>query len=127
MGGTWNQSGHHAPVVSTHQQPSFQAQAVPPPLSNNPFQPHTQNQQFTTSSSLPTKSDDAQMVDDLFASLGTSAESDGSGLLNALNSVSLGGAASQQGNWGSNITGWTGEESSSFLQNSRLGDYREEE
>ena len=65
------------------------------------------------------------MVDNMFASLGTSAR-DGDGLLNALNSVSLRGAVARQGNWESKIAGWAGEDSSSILQQSRLGDYREE-
>ena len=38
------------------------------------------------------------MVDSMFASLGTSAR-DGDDLLDALNSVSLGGAVARQGNW----------------------------
>jgi len=131
MGGSWNQS-HHASVPSNHQQqPAFQAQAAQP-LSNNPFRQQTQNHHDITASSQPTSShrvsDDSLMVDNMFASLGT-AESDGGGLLNAMNSVSLGGGAAsqqQQGNWGSKITGWTGDDSNPFLHNSRLGDYREE-
>ena len=77
------------------------------------------------------------MVDSMFASLGGTGSGGDSGLLNALNSVSLGGGgglatASQQGNntnWESKIAGWGGEAdstNSSLLQQSRLGDYREE-
>lgn len=136
MAGSWNQS-HHAPVASVPQQSTFQPQATPPPpLSNNPFQSQTPNIPFGTTqptqnrnsvaSSYAQKQEDSQMVDDLFASLGT-ADSDESGLLNALNSVTLGGAASQQqANWGSKFSGWSGEDSSSIFGGSRLGDYREE-
>lgn len=138
IGETWNQqSNHHNMSMSRsstpHQQPGFQAQAVPP-LSNNPFQQHsTQNHLAATTVSQPTNntlpvSDDSLMVDNMFASLGTSVRDGDGGLLNALNSVSLGGALSQQGsNWESKISGWVAEESSSssLLQRSRLGDYRE--
>lgn len=139
--GTWNQqSSHHnaslARSSTPMQQPGFQTQAAPP-LSNNPFQQQpTQNQHMATAVSQPSNndravSDDSLMVDNMFAALGTSGRDGDGGLLSALNSVSLGGAALQQGsNWESKITGWAVEESSSsssFLQHSRLGDYREGE
>lgn len=148
-GGKWNQSHQQAVASNAIQQPAFQvAQAAPPPLSNNPFHPQAQNHHPTAavaSSSQPTISgsnlisDDSLMVDSMFASLGATTTGSGgdSGLLNALNSVSLGGGgglatASQQGNntnWESKIAGWGGEAdstNSSLLQQSRLGDYREE-
>lgn len=128
MSGSWNQ---HTSVPSDHHQPDFQAQARRP-LSDNPFQQHPPQNHHNPSVSQPTinnlVSDDSLMVDNMFASLGAS-DGDGGGLLDALNSVSLGAGASQQGqqgNWGSKITGWSGEDSSSILQQSRLGEYREE-
>lgn len=136
LGGTWNQSSHRTPVDSEPRRPSFQAHAPQAPLSNNPFQSQTPVTHFTAPSQ-PTNipvSDDSQMVDDLFASLGTDmslgvSDNDGSGLLNALNSVSLEGVGTQQqeNNLGNLISGWTGEESKNnpFFQQSRLGDYRE--
>jgi hypothetical protein len=133
MGGTWNQS-NHASVDGDHRRPSFQAHAPQAPLSNNPFQSQTPHNNFTAPSQPSNNpvSDDSQMVDDLFASLGTgmslgTSDSDGSGLLNALNSVSLGGVGTQQGsNLGSLISGWTGEDAKNdpFSQQSRLGDYK---
>ena len=131
VGGTWDRSHQLSSVPSNHQQPAFQAK-IAQPLSNNPFHHQTEDHHDTTTSSHPTNtnfvSDDSLMVDNLFASLGTS-DSDGAGLLNAMHSVSLEGraGAQQSGNWESTIFGLAGEtDSSSFLRDSRLGDYREE-
>ncbi|KAL9186934.1 hypothetical protein ACHAXT_010654 [Thalassiosira profunda] len=134
VGGSWNQGqqvsqqpGFQARVPPTPQ-PSFQTQATSPQqLSNNPFAASSQPP------GLNRVSDDSLMVDNMFASLGTTGSGD-DGLLDALNSVSLGGgggeagaAPSQQGNnnLGSMIAGWTGDSSSanSFMQQSRLGDF----
>jgi len=138
MGGgvpLYNQSHQHAPVASTtHRQPTFQAQTAPPPLSDNPFETRpTQSHQHVIAQPTASNlfSDDSQLVNNMFASLGASfgtSDNDGGGLLNALNSVSLGGAgtipSSQQNgnNWGNNIPGLTED---LFSQKSRLGDYRE--
>lgn len=120
MGVTWNQSQQQA-------QTGFQAQAptTRPPLSDNPFQ--HQNIRDTPAPPQPTAtnsnpiSDDSLMVDNLFASLGTS---NGNGTAGLLSALSLGGPQ-QDGNWGSKISGWKGDDSGSFL-NSRLGDYNRE-
>ncbi|KAL7547296.1 hypothetical protein ACHAWF_016647 [Thalassiosira exigua] len=143
MGGsTWNQG--HNPT----QQPSFRTQPAPspPPLSSNPFhhdppQPshyqhssaHSPTQPMASSGGNNHVSKDSLMVDNMFASLGSS-NGDGDGLLNALNSVSLSDRGDATHDWGSKIAGWgamAGEDSTatatgSFLQHSRLGDYREE-
>lgn len=130
MGGTWS-SNHNISLPTANQQPGFQPHAAPRPLSENPFLNHGQSHQnapaaMPMNNSNPV-SDDSLMVDNLFASLGV-AGNDGDGLLTALNSVSLAGPSQQQGaDWGGNITGWgSGDDSSKFLQHSRLGDYREE-
>ena len=120
MGVTWNQSQQQA-------QPGFQAQApaTRPPLSDNPFQ--HQNIRDTQAPPQPTAtnsnpiSDDSLMVDNLFASLGTS---NGNGTAGLLSALSLGGPQ-QDEDWGSKISGWKGDDSGSFL-NSRLGDYNRE-
>ena len=127
--GTWNQS-HFSSIPSAPEQPGFHAQ-VAVPLSNNPFQ-QTQNHCITpaalTSAYNNRISDDSLMVDNMFASMGVSADNDGDGLLSALNSISLCGSELQQQNenWENKIPGWGGEGASSFAQHSRLGDYRDE-
>ena len=129
MGESWNQQSHQQTIGSARHQTNFEAQ-VAPSLSDNPFQHKTQNYQATTSSQ-PTNStnnrvsDDSLMVDNMFASLGTSSK-DGDGLLSALNSVSLEGLVSRRANRESKISGWASEGSSSCLRGSRLADYREE-
>lgn len=120
LGTTWNQS-HRSSAQINQPEPAFQAQAARQ-ISDNPFQQtqhHPQNYNAHVS-------DDSLMVDNMFASL-VSSENDGNGLLVGLNSVSLGGVASQQGeNWGSKISDWTGVDMNSNLPHSRLRDYREE-
>jgi hypothetical protein len=129
LGGTWNQS-HFSSLPIAPQQPGFQAPAAAS-LSNNPFQ-QTKNHCITpaalTSAYNNRISDDSLMVDNMFASMGVSADNDGDGLLSGLNSISLCGSALQQQNenWESKIPGWGGEDLSSFAQHSRLGDYRDE-
>ncbi len=125
-GGTWNQS-HFSSIPSAPQQHGFHVPSAPP-LSNNPFQ-LTQNHitPATLTSAYNNRiSDDSLMVDNMFASM-SAPDNDGDGLLSALNSVSLSGSALQQNeNWESKISGWGGEGTSLFLQESRLGDYRDE-
>ena len=128
IGESWNQT-HLPSVAGTPQHPGFSQQSLPldtmPTIPSNAFNHHAQNNRASgTPSNNHPISDDSQFVDSMFDSLGVPG-GDGDGLLNALNSGSLGGAIPQQGNWGSAIAGWgsLGEEadSSSFLQNSRLG------
>jgi hypothetical protein len=120
LGSTWNQS-HRSSAQSNQHESAFQAQATRH-ITDNPFQ-QTQHHRQTYNNPV---SDDSLMVDNMFASL-VSSENDGNGLLIGLNSVSLGGGASHQGdNWGSKITDWTGDDTNSTLPHSRLGDYRED-
>ncbi len=118
---TWSH-GHLASVPGNHHESAFQVQAAHH-ITDNPFQQTQQHQQTYSNNQV---SDDSLMVDNMFASLVTP-EIDGDGLLVGLNSVSLGGVSSHQGeNWGSKITDWTGDEARSLLPHSRLGEYREE-
>lgn len=121
-GETWRQS-QNTPVASPNQ-PTFGAQRSLPLESTLPvdnlFQNQLHQQPRGNPSGVTTVRDDSQFVDSMFDSLGGSG-SEGDSLLNALNSVSLGGT--QQGTWGGG--GWGGGESggnsSSLLHNSRLG------
>jgi hypothetical protein len=105
---TWNPSHRSSEAQTAHQ------------INDNPFQ-QTQHHRQTYSNQ-----DDSLMVDNMFASL-VASDNDGNGLLVGLNSVSLGGAVSQQSeSWGSKITDWTGVDTSTNFPHSRLSDYREE-
>lgn len=122
----WNPQSHPPSMAGAHPQSTCFRAPTAPSLSSNPFQHPTQNHLAPTSAQ-PTNhrvSDDSLMVDNMFASLGTSSR-DGDGLLSALNSVSLGGAVSRRANRESKISGWASEGSGAVLGGSRLGNYRD--